>query len=684
MTTFFITGGAGFIGSTLVEQLLKKNKVVVIDNFYCDEDEKEKNIEKVIKNKNYKLYKKDIRDRDSIKQILDENRIDIVIHLAAMTGVRESVKNPVLYAEVNDVGTQNILEESKLHNISKIILASSSSVYGNCNKTPFNENMKIDKVLSPYAATKKSNEIMAYVYHKLYNIDFLVLRFFSVYGPKQRNDLAINKFTKLMLEKKEIPMYGDGKTLRDYTYIDDIVEGIILSSKYLLKNDSVYEILNLGNGHPISLNEVINIIGESLNITPKIRKLPPQLGDVNITHADITKAKKMIKYNPKVDFKKKKKKYIDWYKESINSYIKKKVVIIGNDTTYIFNLRLSIIKELLKQNYDVYLVTKVIYYEEELKKIGCKIIDIDNNRHNINLLSNIKLFFKYKKILKRINPEYILSYNIKPNLYVGIINKKLKAKFMPNVTGLGKALGYPSFLQKIIIFISRISFKSASVVFFQNQSNMNFFEKYKILNKKTKKILLPGSGVDLEKFKLLEYPDTKKIKFLFIARIMKEKGIDIYLEVAKYIKFKYSNTEFHVCGYCDDKKYDKKLKKFEKEKIIIYHGEQKNISNLIKKSNVVIHPTYYPEGMSNVLLESAASGRPIICTDIPGCKEIVDDGKTGFVVPEKNFFKTIESVEKIIAMSNSKRKQMGLNARKKIEKQFDRKVVVKKYMSEIK
>lgn len=319
MTTYFITGGAGFIGSTLSEKLLNEgNKVITIDNF-CDfynPKIKEKNVENLSKNENFKLYREDIRNRDAIKNIFDENNIDVVIHLAAMAGVRPSIENPILYQEVNCMGTQNILEEMKLHNIKNGVFASSSSVYGNCKEVPFREDMIVDYAISPYAATKKANEVMAHVYHKLYNINVIMLRFFTVYGPKQRPDLAINKFTRLMLNNEEIPMFGDGTTSRDYTYIDDIVNGIIKSCEYVLNNENVYEILNLGNSSPITLKEMIKVIADTLKINPRIKQLPMQQGDVDRTYADISKAKKLIGYEAKTSFKKGIENFIIWYKEN--------------------------------------------------------------------------------------------------------------------------------------------------------------------------------------------------------------------------------------------------------------------------------------------------------------------------------------------------------------------------------
>lgn len=317
--TYLITGGAGFIGSTLTERLLNENnKVLCIDNFcdYYNPKLKEKNVEEFVKNKNYSLYRIDIRNRDDVKNVFDENKIDIIVHLAAMAGVRPSIENPLLYQEVNGIGTQNILEEAKLHNVKSLVMASSSSVYGNCKEVPFKENMIVDYAISPYAATKKANEVMAHVYHKLNDMNIIMLRFFTVYGPKQRPDLAINKFTRLMLEGKRIPMYGDGTTSRDYTYVDDIVDGICKSCDYVINNDNVYEIINLGSNNPVSLKEMINTIGEVLNVEPKIEVLSMQPGDVDRTYADISKAKKLLGYSPKFTFKEGIQKFIDWYKDN--------------------------------------------------------------------------------------------------------------------------------------------------------------------------------------------------------------------------------------------------------------------------------------------------------------------------------------------------------------------------------
>ena len=307
-----ITGGAGFIGSTLADKLLEKNnKIVVIDNFndYYSPKLKEKNIKHNLDNKNYKLYRGDICDKNLLSKIFEENKIDIVVHIAASAGVRPSIENPLSYVKNNIEGTVNILEVMKRKNVKKIVFASSSSIYGNCKEEIFSEDLKVSEPISPYAASKSACEQFLYTYSKLFDIQVVALRFFTVFGPRQRPDLAIRKFIDLIKEDRPIPVYGDGTTIRDYTYVDDIVDGIISAINY---NDTPYEIINLGGGAPVSLNEMISTIEKVLNKKAKIEHLPMQPGDVNKTAADITKAKKLLNYNPKTSFEEGIIKFIEW------------------------------------------------------------------------------------------------------------------------------------------------------------------------------------------------------------------------------------------------------------------------------------------------------------------------------------------------------------------------------------
>ena len=342
MKNFLITGGAGFIGSTVAERLLNRgDKVVVVDNFNdfydynrkirnileitnnfnkIDEfenllkDEKISKLIEIVNSDNFTLIYGDIRDRETMDRVFAENSFDLVFNPAAMAGVRPSLLDPMLYEDVNVRGYMNLLELCKKYGVKKFVQASSSSVYGNNKEVPFKETAIVDFAISPYAATKKSCEVMGHVYHKLYNIDMVQLRFFTVYGPKQRPDLAIHKFTKMILEDKPIPFYGDGTTKRDYTYIDDIVDGILKSMNYLFNNEDVYEIFNLGESHVVSLKEMVETIENALGKKAILDIQPMQPGDVDKTYADISKAKSMIGYDPQTNFSEGIRKFVEWYK----------------------------------------------------------------------------------------------------------------------------------------------------------------------------------------------------------------------------------------------------------------------------------------------------------------------------------------------------------------------------------
>ena len=312
METILITGGAGFIGSTLADKLLSEGaKVVAIDNFndfYIPEFKKQ-NVKGNLKNSNYKLYRGDICNRSLLQEVFSSNNnINKVVHLAAYAGVRPSINDPLEYINSNIYGTVNLLESMKTFGVKKIVFASSSSVYGNCKAEKFSEDLKILEPISPYAATKLSCEQFLYTYSHLYDIDAICLRFFTVYGPRQRPDLAIRKFVNLILNDQEIPVYGDGSTLRDYTYVDDIISGICSALEY----DSAYEIINLGGGNPIAVNQVIKVIERVLGKKAEVRFLPKQLGDVDRTVSDISKAQKLLSYYPKITFEEGIKRFVEW------------------------------------------------------------------------------------------------------------------------------------------------------------------------------------------------------------------------------------------------------------------------------------------------------------------------------------------------------------------------------------
>ena len=358
----------------------------------------------------------------------------------------------------------------------------------------------------------------------------------------------------------------------------------------------------------------------------------------------------------------------------------KKILILANKDITLLYFRKELIEKLVAEKNEVTVCFPKSDKVEVFTKIGCKYIDIKMDRRGMNPIKDIGVIFNYSKILKEIKPDIVLTFTIKPNLYGGIACRFRNVPYIANITGLGTALQNKGILQKFTVFLYHIAFEKIKCCFLQNEDNMKFFEKHNIAE--GKRHLLPGSGVNLEKYKLLEYPKEDNLEFIFVGRIMKEKGIDLYIETAKYIKSKYKNAKFHVIGYCEQD-YEQKLKNLQNQGIIIYHGKQDDMIPFYKLSCCTIHPTYYPEGMSNVLLESAASGRPVITTDKPGCREIVDNGVTGFIVKPEDLEDLKEKVELFINKAYEEKINMGLAGRKKVEKEFDRNIVIKKYIDEI-
>lgn len=356
----------------------------------------------------------------------------------------------------------------------------------------------------------------------------------------------------------------------------------------------------------------------------------------------------------------------------------KKAVMLINDTTYAFNLRGAIIEKLVREGLEVVIVGQLLKHQDELKKLDAKLIGVKTGRHSTNPISDLQLLHTYKKILKAEKPDVVLTYNIKPNVYGGMACQRLKIPYLPNVTGLGTPVENPGKLQKLTIQLYKMGVAGGACVFFQNNDNCKFFERHNMLKTGARTRVLPGSGVDLAKHPVLPWPDGRKVHFLFAARVMKEKGIDLFLAAAR--KFASKDVIFDVCGACDDVNYKEILNT---EKCVAYHGEQEDMSPFYKECSCFLYPSYYPEGMSNVLLEAAASGRPVIAADRAGCRETLDDGVTGFLVPVNDERAVIEATEKILRMSSEERKAMGLRGSEKIRREFDRKRVVEAYWEEI-
>lgn len=308
-----VTGGAGFIGSHLAEKLIQRgDRVVLIDciNDYYDPKLKEKNLQYILKSSNATFIKGDILDTNILSDVFEKYKFDVVVHLAALVGVRPSLNQALRYEEVNCKGTLMLLEQLRKSGMKRFVFASSSSVYGNTKEIPFREDVRIDRPASPYAATKAAGELYCYNYYHLYGISTTALRFFTVYGARQRPDMAIRKFTTLIDHGKPIPFYGDGNTARDYTYYTDIIAGLVSA----IDRDLGFEIINLGESRTVKLSELVRLIEENLGRKSILQKLPMQPGDVQITYADITKAQRLLGYCPRTPIEEGIKRFVEWYK----------------------------------------------------------------------------------------------------------------------------------------------------------------------------------------------------------------------------------------------------------------------------------------------------------------------------------------------------------------------------------
>lgn len=311
-----VTGGAGFIGSHVMDRLLARgDTVVVLDemNDYYDPAIKERNIAPALESPAMTFVRGDIRDADLLEDVFSEHELDVVVHLAARAGVRPSLDQPALYEDVNCRGTLNILECVRKHDIRRFVFASSSSVYGNVKEIPFSEDARVDRPVSPYAATKAAGELYCHSYHHLYGISVTALRFFTVYGPRGRPDMAIAKFTALIDRGEPIPFFGDGTMARDFTFFSDIVDGV----EAAIDRDLGFEIVNLGESRTTTLSELVAIIERHVGKKAVLNKLPVQPGDVRLTCADVSKARRLLDYSPSTTVDEGVERYVAWYREQV-------------------------------------------------------------------------------------------------------------------------------------------------------------------------------------------------------------------------------------------------------------------------------------------------------------------------------------------------------------------------------
>lgn len=357
-----------------------------------------------------------------------------------------------------------------------------------------------------------------------------------------------------------------------------------------------------------------------------------------------------------------------------------RILLLANNVAGLISFRFEVVKAIIEQGHFITISAPFDKRMNELEAIGAKCVTTEIDRRGTNPVKDFMLICHYVNLIRKEKPDVVLSYTIKPNVYGGMVCRLYGIPQIVNITGLGTAVEKTSRIQKIVFLLYKIGLRKSRRIFFQNEENKRFCEMHNLTPDCGS--IIPGSGVNLIRFQLMDYPNDDTVKFIFISRIMKQKGIEQYLDTAIAIREEYPNTEFHILGYCEDA-YQEKLKKLNNNKTIIYHGMTSDVRPFIANVHCIVHPTYYPEGMSNVLLESCASGRPVITTNRSGCKEIVDDGVNGFIVEQQNSEDLIGKVRKFLDLSFEEKKNMGIAARKKVEKQFDRNIIVKAYLEAI-
>ncbi len=640
-----------------------------------------------------KEHYKDNFEIDSVDTInpgwkdMDFSKYDIVYHVAGIAhadvgNVSDEIKEK--YYKVNTDLTIEVANKAKNEGVKEFIFMSSMIVYG--DSAPYGTTKIVDRNTIPspanfYGDSKLQADVAV---RDLASDEFkvIVLRPPMIYGKGSKGNYPL--LAKLA---KTSPVFPNIENQRSMLHIDNLCEflcQIMLvdikqnatvlipqNKEWTKTSDMVREIAKVSNKKTIVTKTLNPCIYVAHKIPGKINGLVDKAFGNNCYDLEMSKYDglnyQVVMLGESIE-----------RTESDN--LKKKVLFLVNHDVVIYNFRLELVERLIDEGYEVHISSPYGERIDELKKLGAIHHDIKMDRHGMNPISELKLLNEYKNLIGELRPNYVFGYTIKPNIYGAIAAEKYNIPFIANITGLGTAVENPGMTQKIMIMLYKIAFKDVKKVFFQNTENQDFFIKHKIALGKHG--LLPGSGVNLNRFSYKDYPHNDVIKFAFISRIMKEKGIDQYLEAAKSIKEMYSNVEFHICGFCESE-YEGKLNDYNDKGIVIYHGMIRNVADFMAQMNCIIHPTFYPEGISNVLLEACATGRPIITTNRSGCREVVDDGVNGFMIPQKNTEILIKSIDKFLHLKQEEMAQMGLNARKKVEKEFDRNIVVDAYMKEI-
>lgn len=618
---------------------------------------------------------------------MDFSNYDIVYHVAGIAhadvgNVSETVK--AKYYAVNTDLAVEVAEKAKREGVKEFIFMSSMIVYG--DSASYGKEKIIDEHTVPapanfYGDSKLQADVAV---RELADDSFrvLVLRPPMIYGKRSKG----NYMTLAKLAKK-LPVFPDINNERSMLHINNLCEflcQVMLIKK--VKDNAVVLIPQNAEWIKTSqmVKEIATVSGQkvrTLRIMAPIvvisGKIPGKIGGlVNKAFGNSCYVHNISHY-PGINYQT--TSFHDSIQITEGCHIKRVLFLVNHDVV-IYNFRLELVERLLNDGYEVHISSPYGERIDDLKKLGAIYHEIEIERHGMNPISEVKLLMTYRKLMSEVKPDIVLGYTIKPNIYGAMVAAEKNIPFVANITGLGTAVENSGLSQKLMVVLYKVAFRKVQRVFFQNTENQQFFINHNIAVDKHD--LLPGSGVNLSRFAVSEYPSDDVVRFAFISRIMKEKGIDQYLEAAKVIREKYPNTEFHICGFCEAE-YEGKLNEYNENGTIIYHGMIRDVSGFMKKMNCIIHPTYYPEGLSNVLLEASATGRPIITTDRSGCREVVDDGINGYMIPQQDSQKLIEAIEKFMELSINDQKSMGLAAREKVVREFDRQIVVEKYLNEM-
>lgn len=619
----------------------------------------------------FAAYVKDIFETETLDAIglIPESShfagFDVVFFVAGITHQKETKENIKLCYSVNRDLAVAVAGKAKEAGVRQFILLSTMAVYGLTE-----EEIRKSTRPGPVTHYGKSKLQADRAVWKIRDRDFkvAVIRPPMIYGQGCKG-----KYQLLRKFVLHMPFFPETANRRSMLYIDNLcafVTDLVQKRRSGLFFPQNAEYVNTAD----MARAIAGAHGRRIIIIP-------------VFHAILNKVPSRLVKNVfgNLYYEKTDTICISGLKESIIQTEKKTVqtiAVLSNDHNWTYNLRKELLESLIMEGYRVVLILPDGEKVEKLKESGCEFIDVPLfERRNMNLVKEAGLFLHYVSILAKLKPDLMLTFTMKPNLYGGMIAAALHIPYIANVTGLGTATDRGGLSGWLSVRLYRAGLRRAARIFVQNKENGKFLVENRIADNQ-KIIRIPGSGVSFTRFYVREYPVHKECKFVFISRILREKGIEELLEAAVRIKAKYPDTEFHICGFCE-KDYQKRFESLRYREVAVCHGMIDDVGGFLEDMNCIVHPSYYPEGISNVLLEACASGRPAITTDHAGCRDVVEDGVTGLIVPVKDAGALYDSLERFILLPLERKKEMGLSARRKVEQEFDRMIVINAYMKEI-